>query len=157
MLSVETHIITQSLNLVELNCQCHMARFDLVDPMISGNKLYKLHYFIELAQKRGINTIVTLGGAYSNHLAATATYCKQASLHCAAIVRGEMNEKKPSPTLQYCIQNGMKLFFVERQQYGNVDPHFVSNITQYPLDSFLFIPEGGYERMGEFLFVYFFS
>lgn len=125
-----------------------MARFDLIDPMVSGNKLYKLHYFTEIAQDRNIDTIVTLGGAYSNHLAATATFCKKAGLKCAAIIRGEKNVIKPSFTLQYCLQNGMKLFFVERQQYGMADSQFAANITEFPLDSFLFIPEGGYDPMG---------
>ena len=55
-----------------------IARLDLIHPVVSGNKLFKLYYFIEEAIRENKNTIVTMGGAYSNHLVATAFYCKEA-------------------------------------------------------------------------------
>ena len=53
-----------------------VIRLDKAHPVVSGNKLFKLHYFLEEANQSNHKTILTFGGAYSNHLAATACACK---------------------------------------------------------------------------------
>jgi 1-aminocyclopropane-1-carboxylate deaminase/D-cysteine desulfhydrase-like pyridoxal-dependent ACC family enzyme len=64
-------------------------RLDQVHPVISGNKIFKLHYFIEKAIKNKLATLITFGGAYSNHLVATAYACQELHLKSIGIVRGE--------------------------------------------------------------------
>jgi len=66
-----------------------VLRLDLVHSVVSGNKLYKLHFFIKRAIEQSAAGIITFGGAYSNHLVATAFACREAGLKSFAIVRGE--------------------------------------------------------------------
>lgn len=87
---------------------CHVARLDKLHPVVSGNKLFKLHYFIEEAEKQSIKEVVTFGGAYSNHLVATAYACKASGLHSIGYVRGE-EAAHISHTLQECRAYGMEL------------------------------------------------
>ena len=74
-----------------------MLRLDAIHPIISGNKIFKLHYFLEETKNSIHKRIITFGGAFSNHLAATAFACKQSGLKCIGIVRGE----KPEGTFTY--------------------------------------------------------
>src|SRR4051812_16115153 len=95
------------------NIEAAMLRLDLLHPEVSGNKWFKLRYNLEAAGKR---TILTFGGAYSNHIAATAAACKLAGLQTIGIIRGE----KPanlSHTLQQAIIDGMQLEFISREAY----------------------------------------
>ncbi|HNJ95867.1 MAG TPA: 1-aminocyclopropane-1-carboxylate deaminase, partial [Ferruginibacter sp.] len=69
--------------------QVAVLRLDKIHPVVSGNKLFKLHYFLLEAQQSQHKTILTFGGAYSNHLAATAYACSRAGLTCIGMVRGE--------------------------------------------------------------------
>jgi 1-aminocyclopropane-1-carboxylate deaminase len=113
-----------------------MLRLDLLHPEVSGNKWFKLKYNLAAAGKR---TILTFGGAYSNHIAATAAACKLAGLQAIGIIRGE----KPatlSHTLQQAIADGMQLEFISREAYRQKDT------TNYP-DAYI-IPEGGNNEAG---------
>ena len=153
MLFDTTHITIDNLNAPPFKAhkiELMVARLDKIHPIVSGNKLFKLHYFLEeaLLTKR---PVVTFGGAYSNHLAATAYACRIAGLSSTGIVRGE-EPGKLSATLERCIQDGMKLVFVSRQEYATMSTH----ITECP-DSYrnpavdeesLVIPEGGYHPKG---------
>ncbi|UPT67845.1 MAG: hypothetical protein M0D57_04045 [Sphingobacteriales bacterium JAD_PAG50586_3] len=69
--------------------ELYVKRDDLIHPYVSGNKLYKLIYNVAEAQKQGYDTILTFGGAWSNHLVATAAYCKEKGLKCIGVVRGK--------------------------------------------------------------------
>ena len=86
-----------------------IARLDLIHSIVSGNKLFKLHYFIKEAIEKNISTIITFGGAYSNHLVATAYYTNSIGLDCYGIVRGEEPDNY-SHTLLNCLKYNMKLF-----------------------------------------------
>lgn len=123
-----------------------VLRFDEAHPVISGNKLYKLNYFLETAVSNGVRRLVTFGGAYSNHLVATAFAGSQLQFETVGIVRGE----KPrflSPTLLACESYGMKLTYVSRSEYAErtkarmpvFDPVFPEQLV---------IPEGGYHPLG---------
>ncbi len=79
-----------------------MLRLDEIHPVISGNKLFKLIYFLKEAKESVHKTIITFGGAYSNHLAATAFACEQLNINSVGIVRGE-KPKSLSHTLQFCL------------------------------------------------------
>lgn len=124
-----------------------VLRLDKIHPLVSGNKLFKLHYFLEEALQSDYKTILSFGGAYSNHLAAMAFACKVLNLKCVGIVRGERPEKLSS-TLQQCIADGMLLKFVSRQEYdGKENLVFINNLKTEFGDCIV-VPEGGYHRLG---------
>ncbi len=144
--NVETTEII-STETIERNIRLLVLRLDKIHPVISGNKLFKLHFFLEEAINRSIKTIVTYGGAYSNHLHATAYACKLAGLNAIGIVRGEQSSNL-SPTLVSCIENGMQLIFVSREKYAlqNTDNLIAGRLTGN--GDYLVIPEGGYDPIG---------
>ena len=124
-----------------------VLRLDKIHPVISGNKLFKLHYFLKEAIESKHKTIVTFGGAYSNHLAATAHACNLLQLKSIGIVRGE----KPghlSHTLEQCIRDGMQLKFISRQQYLKKDHEVFINDLKAEFGECIMVPEGGYHPMG---------
>jgi len=129
------------------NVSVMMARLDLIHPVVSGNKIFKLHYFIEEAKARKISTIVTLGGAYSNHLAATAFYCNQQNMRSIGIVRGEAPVEL-SHTLNNCKACGMQLIFVPRSAYPNINETNAFEFIEPSEKPFAFIPEGGFDAFG---------
>ncbi|MGR9116421.1 MAG: 1-aminocyclopropane-1-carboxylate deaminase/D-cysteine desulfhydrase [Gammaproteobacteria bacterium] len=91
-----------------------MKRDDLLDPVISGNKWRKLKYILEHALSLNSNTIVSMGGAYSNHLHALAYVCHLLGLGCVGLVRGET---RMTPALEDMQRWGMQLRFVSRTEY----------------------------------------
>lgn len=130
----------------EKNIKVKVARLDKIHPVISGNKLFKLHYFLEAA-RRHKQPIVTFGGPYSNHLAATAYACRLTGLTCFGVVRGEQPSAL-SATLTRCVEDGMKLMFTPRKEYSEISQHpGARNMPGVPAGS-LFIPEGGYSPTG---------
>jgi len=126
-----------------------VLRVDKIHAIVSGNKLFKLHYFLKEAMLSSHKTVLTFGGAYSNHLAATAFACNALGLQSVGIVRGEAAATL-SPTLQQCISVGMQLKFVPREQYRTQSA--VAFITQLKneLGACSIIPEGGYHPMGAY-------
>ncbi|MCX2583595.1 1-aminocyclopropane-1-carboxylate deaminase/D-cysteine desulfhydrase [Pedobacter sp. MR22-3] len=116
----------------------YVKRDDLIDPYISGNKWRKLKYILEKAKAERKNHLVTFGGAYSNHLVATAAAAARSGLQATAFVRGE---EVKNEMLLICSLYGMNLIFVDRESYKNkaglYQRHFGSN------DSTYFIDEGG--------------
>ena len=124
-----------------------MARFDTIDPAISGNKLFKLWGFINPSLQIHGKTVVTAGGAFSNHLAATAAFCQQQQLKCVGIIRGEKG-KNPSHTLEFCESKGMQLIFVDRSTYQTLNKDSVAQILYTDNTNLIFIPAGGYDPLG---------
>jgi len=123
-----------------------MKRDDLNHPVVQGNKWHKLKYNLIQAKLTHKNTILTFGGAYSNHIAATAAAAKDADLQSIGVIRGNELENSPekwSPTLQVAAENGMQFIFIDRQTYRlKATSDFLTNLQkQYPT-SFI-IPEGG--------------
>jgi 1-aminocyclopropane-1-carboxylate deaminase len=92
-----------------------IKRDDLIHEHISGNKWHKLKYNLAEAVQQNHHTILTFGGAYSNHIAATAFACKKAGMESIGIIRGEYDAT--NPTLQFARENGMQLEFVSRDEY----------------------------------------
>lgn len=135
-----------SVLLTEKNIRLMVARLDKIHPVVSGNKLFKLHYFLEEAILQN-KSVATFGGAYSNHLVATAFACKIARLNCIGFVRGE-EPLHLSATLQQCRDNGMQLVFLSREKYTTLSmssfPHYFPGL---PSDT-MTIPEGGYHPTG---------
>lgn len=115
-----------------------VKRDDLIDPYISGNKWRKLKYILERAKKQDKNHLVTFGGAYSNHLLATAAAASRAGLKATAFVRGEPVSNE---ILVLCRLFGMKLIFTNREEYKNKPALFKSFFAD-DLSAY-FIDEGG--------------
>lgn len=99
---------------------------------ISGNKWWKLRYNLEQARKENHDTLLTFGGAYSNHIYATAAAAKENGFKSIGIIRGE---EVDNPTLRFARSQGMKLEFISREQYRKKDE------MEFP--GVYVIPEGG--------------
>lgn len=121
----------------------HMLREDLLHPHISGNKWRKLRYnFLEM-QKSGMHKLVTFGGAFSNHIAATAACAKAHNYESVGIIRGDELKSTSNHTLRFASEQGMQLLFVSREAYRRKkEPDFLSEYLAHPEDYYL-IPEGG--------------
>ena len=144
------HIRTTALH-DELFMQKRLAldvlRLDEIHPVVSGNKLFKLHYFLENALKSDHKTILTFGGAWSNHLVATAFASNSLGIKSVGIVRGE-EPAFLSFTLQQCTQYGMQLKFISREAYaGKEDGQFIQSLKKEYGDCTI-VPEGGYHAWG---------
>ncbi|XZF15767.1 1-aminocyclopropane-1-carboxylate deaminase/D-cysteine desulfhydrase [Chitinophagaceae bacterium MMS25-I14] len=126
--------------------QVFMLRLDMTDPVISGNKWFKLKYNLQEARDKGIDTILTFGGPFSNHLIATAAAAHKYGLKSVGIVRGM--EEQLTPTLKECTSYGMKLHGVNRETYSRKEePAFLLELQQHFPDAFI-IPEGGANDAG---------
>ena len=115
---------------------------DLIHPTYGGNKFYKLKYNLEQARHAGRDTILTFGGAWSNHIYATAAACAENAFKSIGVIRGE-ETKEYSATLRFAQEKGMKLFFVSREEYREKDELFFKAWLRDELGSFYLIPEGG--------------
>lgn len=124
-----------------------MLRLDEIHPLISGNKLFKLIYFLKEAKESFLKKIITFGGAYSNHLAATAFACNKLDIKCIGIVRGE-RPKALSSTLLFCRENKMQLEFISRASYKNIDEVFLKELND-KYGEHILIPEGGFSIKGK--------
>ena len=129
--------------LEEKNIELFVKRDDLIDTEVSGNKWRKLKYNIEQALANKNNSIVTFGGAFSNHLLATAAACKLIGIRCVGIVRGEELNSNSNETLKRCTEYGMELKFVSRSEYAlRNDSLYLKDIHLEFENSFV-VPEGG--------------
>lgn len=115
---------------------------DEIHPTYGGNKFFKLKYNLEQARHAGRDTILTFGGAWSNHIYATAAACAENGFKSIGVIRGE-EPKELSATLQFAKQQGMNLFFVSREEYREKGEPFFKAWLRDELGSFYLIPEGG--------------
>jgi len=144
--NIRIDLLQQEL-LDESKISVSMLRLDLIDPVISGNKIFKLSYFLDEAKNSPHKLIITFGGAYSNHLAATAFACKKAGIKSIGFVRGE-KPKELSHTLLYCLENGMQLEFISRELYKKVNEEEFHAGLAKKFGDHTFIPEGGFSQKG---------
>lgn len=119
-----------------------VLRLDLMYPNLSGNKWYKLKYNLQQASTQGESTLLTFGGAYSNHIYATASAGKMYGFETIGIIRGERPEIL-NPTLQFAEAQGMQLHFVSRAAYRNKESDLFTEQLQQKFGSFYRLPEGG--------------
>ena len=124
------------------NISFYIKREDLNHPYISGNKWHKLKYNIQEAKKLGKDTLLTFGGAYSNHIYAVAAAGKIFKLNTIGIIRGE--EHLPlNPTLSFASENGMEIHYLDRISYRNKNSARVLNTLYKKFGDFYLLPEGG--------------
>jgi 1-aminocyclopropane-1-carboxylate deaminase len=124
-----------------------IKRDDQQHEIISGNKLFKLFYHLEKCQQLGVKTIVTFGGAYSNHVHATAYAAKQMGIKVVAIIRGELLLPL-NPTLKDCVDWGMIIEPVNRQEYKIKGQSEIIQKIIAGYENPYVIPEGGSDLLG---------
>ena len=124
-----------------------LLRLDQCDGNAPGNKRFKLQSNIIAARKRGATTLVSFGGAWSNHLHALAAIGRSVGLQTVGIVRGE-EPKKPSAMLEDAKAWGMQLVYVSRQEYKMKDESAYLDQLRARFDPCLVIPEGGANQAG---------
>ncbi|WPU93088.1 pyridoxal-phosphate dependent enzyme [Mucilaginibacter sabulilitoris] len=127
----------------EHDVKVFLKRDDLIHPMISGNKWRKLKYVLKAARHQRKNHLVTFGGAYSNHLLATAAAAARFGFKATGIVRGENAD---NDTLFLCKLHGMQLLFTDRESYRNKQGLFIKHFAD-DTNAF-FVDEGGASAEG---------
>ena len=125
-----------------------MKREDELHPQISGNKFRKLKYNLKEAADRGNHTLLTFGGAYSNHISALAYAGKMNRLKTIGIIRGDELAVRPelvaeNPTLRLANNLGMQLEFVSRDLYKSRHQEEFINLLRERFGKFYLVPEGG--------------
>ncbi|HEY8894108.1 MAG TPA: pyridoxal-phosphate dependent enzyme, partial [Niastella sp.] len=143
-----TKAVVQPINdelLYEKNVPADVLRLDRIHPVISGNKWFKLKYHIQEALHQNKKGILTFGGAWSNHLVATALASRQAGLASIGIIRGEA-PATPSATLQEVQEYGMQLIFISREAYSDEAAITPALQQQYP--EYFIVPQGGQSHLG---------
>ncbi|MFT4095206.1 MAG: pyridoxal-phosphate dependent enzyme [Niabella sp.] len=138
----EDLITTDPVPLLSKNgIETAVLRLDKIHPVISGNKWFKLRFYIQEALQQHKKTILTFGGAYSNHIAATAAACYACGLKSIGIIRGEAPARY-SHTLLAAKEHGMQLHFVSREKYR------LKEVPEIIEEEYYLVPEGGYGFTG---------
>lgn len=123
----------------------YIKREDLVHPIISGNKFWKLKYNLQKAKELQKTTLVTFGGAMSNHIVATAAAGKENNFKTIGIIRGEeiQNKWKDNLSLQEAYSLGMNFYFVPRKEYRLKErSKYIQEILN-TIHNYYLVPEGG--------------
>ena len=130
---------------IRLNFQVSIKPEYLIHPTVSGNKFRKLKYNLEKVQLENYKGILTFGGAFSNHIAATASAGQELNIPRVGIIRGEelVTQIESNPTLRYAKSCGMHLEFVSRSSYNKkTDPAYLLQLLETFKDYYI-LPEGG--------------
>lgn len=136
----------QDTFLTENKISLFVKREDLNHPHMSGNKWYKLKHNIEEAKKLGHHSLLTFGGAYSNHIYAVATAGKIFNFKTIGIIRGE--EHHPlNPTLSFAKAHGMEIHYLNRTLYRNKNSTELIDYLKQKFGKFYLLPEGGTNRL----------
>ena len=138
--------INQKVELPEKKgVELYIKREDKIHPFVSGNKFRKLKYnFIEL-EKLGFKTVLTFGGAFSNHIAAVASAGQIKGIKTIGVIRGEelSNKVETNATLRFAKQCGMTFKFVSREVYRDKSSEVFIKSLKEAFGEFYLIPEGG--------------
>ena len=130
--------------LTKREIQLYIKREDELHPVISGNKMRKLKYNLKAAKAQNKKTLLTFGGAFSNHLLATAAAAKEHNFKAVGVVRGdELANQNLNPTLAKAVEYGMQLRFVSRDYYKNLTQQNAELPAQLNGSDVYVIPEGG--------------
>ncbi|MDL2145322.1 pyridoxal-phosphate dependent enzyme [Flavobacterium tructae] len=122
-----------------------IKREDLIHPFVSGNKFRKLKYNLLQAKTEHQETLLTFGGAFSNHIAAVAYAGKEKGFRTIGIIRGEelFDKIEENPTLKFAQENGMQFEFVTREEYRHKNEDSFIEKLKDKFDDFYLVPEGG--------------
>jgi len=122
-----------------------LLRLDLLHPIVSGNKFYKLRYYIESAIENRVSTVASFGGPYSNHLVALAYTAKEAGLKSIGYIRTNKDEPM-TPSLKEAKAYGMELVYLGRTDFQSRKATILQS-SEMNTDCY-FIDEGGYGIIG---------
>jgi len=142
-----SHQVVNVAECAQRGVTLHVKRLDLLHPHVQGNKWYKLKYNIDRALASEHKTLLTFGGAWSNHIYATAAAGKLAGLRTIGIIRGE-EPKAYSETLRFAKEQGMELHFVSRLDYEERATEEFKAWLHDHYGAFHFVPEGGSNYYG---------
>ena len=120
----------------------YVLRLDLMHSHINGNKWFKLKYNLVEAKEKNFSTILTFGGAYSNHIYATAAAGNIFGFRTIGLIRGEENIPL-NPTLEFAVAQGMELVYIDRQTYKKRHTEELQNQLKQRFGEVFMIPEGG--------------
>jgi 1-aminocyclopropane-1-carboxylate deaminase len=128
--------------LARAGVRLYLKRDDLISPEIPGNKWRKLKYNLAAAQAQGHHALLTFGGAYSNHIRATAAAGHYFGFATVGVIRGE--EHLPlNASLDYAVRHGMRLSYLDRATYRDkMSPEVIAGLHGRFGDFYL-LPEGG--------------
>lgn len=143
-----SNVATQQIDLNIFGIKKHglfIRREDMIHPYVSGNKFRKLKYNIETAKQQGHQTLLTFGGAFSNHIAAVAFAGKKFGFETIGVIRGEEVAEKiqENPTLSFAQNCGMQFHFVSRDVYKYKDDYNFEKELRQRFNDFYLLPEGG--------------
>jgi 1-aminocyclopropane-1-carboxylate deaminase len=135
----------QKINLGTSSVELFIKREDQIHPFISGNKYRKLKYNLLYVKENNFDTIITFGGAYSNHIAATAFAGKENGITTIGIIRGEelVDDIDNNPTLKFAQECGMTFEFVSREAYRQKETDFFLKQLYLKHPKAYILPEGG--------------
>lgn len=122
-----------------------LLRLDLLHPIVSGNKFYKLRYYIEFALAKEVSTVASFGGPYSNHIVALAFTAKEAGLKSIGYIRTNADEPM-TPSLNEAKAYGMELVYLGRTDFQSKKEAILQS-SETNTDCYL-IDEGGYGTIG---------
>lgn len=118
-----------------------MKREDLIHPLVMGNKWRKLKYNLLAASDQKKAGLLTFGGAFSNHILATAAACQENNMRSVGIIRGEELNTQSNPTLRAATALGMELVFLPRSVFAGQKLDRAYWQQMHP--DFIVLPEGG--------------
>ena len=145
MLKIHQKAILEEINddlLQEKGVKLYVKREDLLHSEVSGNKWRKLKYNLAAAVQAGQKTILTFGGAYSNHIYATAAAAKEMGLNSIGVIRGEATTPL-NPTLSFAVSCGMHLHYISRSLYREKHQSYYISSLHELFGDFYYVPEGG--------------
>src|SRR5580765_2973668 len=138
----------RDLLLKNKNVQLYALRLDKIHPVISGNKWFKLKYHLDNFNAGNYNGIISFGGAWSNHIVATACACYLKKIKCTGIIRGE-RPTLLSTTLLEAVNYEMDLKFISRDRYAQKNSTEFLESVKKEFHGYYIIPEGGAGKEGE--------
>lgn len=134
-------------DLLGLNHSFSILRLDEIHPIVGGNKAFKLYHNIKHFFESSFDGIASVGGRFSNHIAALAQVGKDLGIPTIGFIRGEWAES-PTITIRRARENGMEIIYVSREQYRNMRGQENPLLINPLFKNFLFIPEGGSNDLG---------
>ena len=122
-----------------------LLRLDLLHPIVSGNKFYKLQFYNAAAIENGVSKVASFGGPYSNHIVALAYTAKEAGLKSIGYIRTNADEPM-TPSLKDAKAYGMELVYLGRTDFQSKKASILQ--SSEAMTDFYFIDEGGYGTIG---------
>jgi 1-aminocyclopropane-1-carboxylate deaminase len=135
----------QSILSLSQSQKVDLLRLDLLHPIVSGNKFYKLRFYIEIALEKEVSTVASFGGPFSNHIVALAFTAKEAGLKSIGYIRTNADEPM-TPSLAEANAYGMELVYLGRTDFQSKKDNILQ--TRNANTSTYFIDEGGYGAIG---------